>query len=159
MPRRKQPPTAKSVNDAAHLATMENRAKVLDMKRAGFSLREMERAIGLDHTTCKRYLDEAMADLQAAQNEKAEAARAVELDRLDKLHMSIWANATGKDVSPDVRNAAIDRLVRIADRRAKLLGLDAPTKMDMQVSGNVRLSYSQLVSELDDDTDDANPSA
>ena len=118
-------------NDAARLATQEKREKALDLRRAGASLRDIARALGVAHSTAKEYLDEAMADLQAAQNEKAEATRAVELDRLERLHMSLWPTATGKDTEPETRNKAIDRLVRISERRSKLLGLDAPQRQEL----------------------------
>ncbi len=126
-------------NEAAHLATLEKRTQVLELRRAGASLRDMERALGIDKNTAKRYLDEAMADLQAAQNEKAEATRAVELDRLERLHMALWPKAVGgKDVPPDY--AAVDRLVRISERRSKLLGLDAPVKTDVNISGSISMT-------------------
>ena len=120
-----------AANEAAHLAAADRQAQALDLRRAGASVRDIGRALGVDHTTAKKYLDKAMADLQAAQNEKAEATRAVELDRLDRLHMAAWPLATGKDTDADTRFKAIDRLVRIADRRAKLLGLDAPVKQEL----------------------------
>ena len=127
-------------NQAARLATQEKREKALVLRRAGASLRDIARALGVSHVTAKEYLDDAMKDLQAAQNEKAEATRAVELDRLDRLHMAAWPLATGKDTDADTRFKAIDRLVRIADRRAKLLGLDAPVKSEVAVTGTVSLS-------------------
>lgn len=127
-------------NEAAHLATLEKRAQVLELRRAGASLRDMERALGIDKNTAKRYLDEAMADLQAAQNEKAEATRAVELDRLERLHMVLWPTATAKDTDADTRNKAVDRLIRISERRSKLLGLDAPVRADVNISGSVSMT-------------------
>lgn len=127
-------------NDAARLATQDKREKALDLRRAGASLRDIGRALGVSHVTAKEYLDDAMKDLQAAQNEKAEATRAVELDRLDRLHMAAWPLATGKDTDADTRFKAIDRLVRIADRRAKLLGLDAPAKAELALTGSVSIT-------------------
>lgn len=120
-----------AANDASHLAAVDRQAQALDLRRAGASLRDIGRALGVDHTTAKKYLDKAMADLQAAQNEKAEATRAVELDRLERLHMALWPIATGKDTEPDTRNKTIDRLIRISERRSKLLGLDAPVKQEL----------------------------
>ena len=46
----------------------------------------------------------------------------MELERLDKLHDSLWLLATSGDV------AALDRILHIMERRSKLLGLDSPTK-------------------------------
>ncbi|SRR5258708_5795077 len=61
-----------------------------------------------------------MAGLKAARNEPAKALRRMEVRRLDRLSLQLWAQATGK--VPDY--AAIDRLLKIMQRRAALLGLD-----------------------------------
>jgi len=133
-----------AANEASHLATIKNRASALELRRAGASLREIANAIGVSHVQAKRYLDAAMKDLQDAQNDSAEATRAVELDRLDRLHMALWPRAIGgKDKAPDYH--AIDRLVRIADRRAKLLGLDAPVRTELTGrDGAPLLSFEDL---------------
>ena len=51
--------------------------------------------------------------------------RQLEGARLDALMATLWPLATRR--SPDM--TAIDRLLRIAERRAKLFGLDMPVKV------------------------------
>jgi hypothetical protein len=65
----------------------------------------------------------AMADLQAQQEEAAEQVRAMELDRLDQIMFQHFTQALKGDT------AATDRVLKIMERRAKLLGLDAPSKI------------------------------
>lgn len=50
------------------------------------------------------------------------AARVLELERLDSLHKAVWAKALRGDVS------AIDRVLRIGERRLSLLGEPERTK-------------------------------
>lgn len=121
-------------NEASKLSAMDNRAKALDLRRAGASLRDIAKALGVSHQSAKRYIDTAISDLHNSQNQKTEDYRAVELDRLERLHMALWQRAIGGkrdgvDIPPDY--AAVDRLVRISERRSKLLGLDAPVKQEL----------------------------
>jgi hypothetical protein len=53
--------------------------------------------------------------------------REIELDRLDRLQRGIWERAKDGDIR------AIDAVLRIIDRRARLLGLDAPQKIQAEV--------------------------
>ncbi len=55
--------------------------------------------------------------------EPAKALRQVELERLDALLTGVWSAARRGNLG------AVDRVLKIMDRRAKLLGLDAPTKV------------------------------
>jgi len=63
-----------------------------------------------------------MAQLETAAIETAEEIRRLELERLDAMLFAI---------GPEVRKGsygAIDRALKIMERRARLLGLDAPVK-------------------------------
>jgi hypothetical protein len=61
-----------------------------------------------------------MAGMKAVRLEPATTLRQLELRRLDKLSLALWSLATAKP--PDY--AAIDRLIKIMQRRAALAGLD-----------------------------------
>ena len=54
--------------------------------------------------------------------EAADEVRALELARLDALLAALWPQQG--------EPAVVDRVLRIMERRAKLLGLDAPTRVD-----------------------------
>lgn len=64
------------------------------------------------------------AELDELTKEPAEKLRTVEVARLDRLLKAMWAKAMKGDVT------RVDRCLRIMERRAKLLGLDAPTKQE-----------------------------
>ncbi|MEV6313375.1 hypothetical protein AB0M10_32900 [Streptomyces sp. NPDC051840] len=103
--------------------------------------------------------------LQATVREAGDEVRAIELDRLDTLYRAALAVlerehytvSNGRVVSLDGAGplpddgpvlAAIDRLLKIQERRAKLLGLDAPTKAAISITPERAAALEQLVEEL-----------
>ena len=64
-----------------------------------------------------------MKALAATLSEPGEQVRTLETARLDQL-TALWKQATSDPPDYD----ALDRVIKIMERRAKLLGLDAPTK-------------------------------
>lgn len=59
------------------------------------------------------------------QRASVELWRGQEIARLDRLQVAAWPAATSGDLR------AIDTCVRIIDRRCKLLGLDAPQRLEL----------------------------
>jgi hypothetical protein len=56
----------------------------------------------------------------------AEELRSMELERLRSLQVSLWSRAKEGDLG------AVDRILKIMERRAKLTGLDSPeTEVDV----------------------------
>lgn len=107
-------------------ATIDKERRTIELRRAGATFDDIARAIGYaDAATAynayKRALKRSLIDAGS------EEARTVELDRLDRLQRSHWNNAISGDV------AATNVVLRIMDRRARLLGLDAPIKHDITV--------------------------
>lgn len=56
--------------------------------------------------------------------EPAAAVRELEADRLDRLSEVVWEILLNTALSVEVRLRAVDRMVRLMERRARLLGLD-----------------------------------
>ena len=67
--------------------------------------------------------------LKRTLQEPADELRKLEVERLDSMLLAI--NAQVKQGN----HGAIDRALRIMERRAKLLGLDAPTRQDVTSGG------------------------
>ena len=61
--------------------------------------------------------------------ENARTVRDLEVKRLDNIMIRRYPQAM------DGNQGAVDRMLRIMERRAKLLGLDAPTQQTIQHSG------------------------
>ncbi|MFE1515703.1 hypothetical protein ACFW9I_02540 [[Kitasatospora] papulosa] len=102
--------------------------------------------------------------LEATVKEAADEVRAIELDRLDTLYRAALAVlerqhvtvSNGRVVSlneeplPDDGPvlAAIDRLLKIQERRSKLLGLDAPSKAAISITPDRLAAIEAMAEEL-----------
>lgn len=99
----------------------ERQRQALELRKAGVGYAVIAEKLGY------RFASGAHAAVGAALKktlqEPADDLRTLELERLDVALLGIWQQ---------VRNGhhgAIDRYLKIAERRAKLLGLDAPAKV------------------------------
>ncbi|MFF2402691.1 hypothetical protein [Streptomyces goshikiensis] len=79
----------------------------------------------LIHAAC-RDVRKALDDRRTELNDDVDEMRALEADRLDRLFFVAYKKAVR-----DQDLAAIDRTLRIMERRARLLGLDMPTKTEL----------------------------
>lgn len=103
---------------ASRIRAAERAACIMELRRAGATYATIATEVGV---TASRAHQVVMSLLRAAQVTAAEDASlmlALELDRLDALYAAVWAAAIEGD------GPAIDRVLRVMDRRAKLLGLD-----------------------------------
>ena len=106
-----------------HLApeTVDRKIRALELRRAGKTFDEIAAALG--------YADRGGAykavetGLRETLRETATDLRTLELQRLDELTAAFWPMALSGDAH------AADRVLAMMKRRADLLGLDAPTKI------------------------------
>jgi hypothetical protein len=104
--------------------------RALELKKSGSSYQAIADALGFKaRSHAYTLVMEGLADLEALSKESAEELRRVELERLDAMTLSLWEERSNPRVT--------DSLLRIAERRAKLLGIDAPQKLEH--SGKVTL--------------------
>lgn len=115
----------RSKTKKATLVAEEKRQKAIDLRRKGYSYREIAAEIGATHGYCYKLVSQALKRIREETNEIAEDARQLELDRLDKLWMHAYQAVEAGDIG------AIDKAVKVMDRRSKLLGLDAPARHDI----------------------------
>lgn len=130
------------------VAGAERDAEAAHLRAQGMSYREIAEALGYaDPSGAYKAVSRALA---AVPVEAVDELRAVELARLDDLTSRAWvvANKThpvvaangrvvlGPDGEPLVDDGpvlhALDRLLKIAERRARLLGLDAAKKYEVR---------------------------
>lgn len=103
----------------------ERRKIALQLRQAGFTYRDLAVALTNKGFPCKfttAYKDvrHCLKEISKQTHEEAEELRVLELSRLDTLLRSIWTKAIKGDMN------AIDRSLKISERRCKLLGIDAP---------------------------------
>jgi len=101
------------------------RIQVLELRKAGASMRQIAKTLHVAVSTAHRDLWQALDELAKEQRDKAEPLRQLELERLDRYVLAL----DGAISQGDPR--AIAAAVRIMERRARLFGLDAVTKHEV----------------------------
>lgn len=115
----------RSKTKKASLIAEEKRQRAIDLRREGYSYREIAAKIGASPGYCYKLVSQALKRIREETDEIAEDARQIEKDRLDKLWMYAFQAVQAGDVG------AIDKAVKVMDRRCRLLGLDAPARHDI----------------------------
>lgn len=137
---------------AQRAKTAERRAQAINLRISGVDWETIATRLGYaNRSAACTDVSRALEANQKAAEAGAEDLRTLDVARLDALLVKTWSlldrdyvvYSGGKPVmlvGPDGEEvplidagpalAAIDRVVKIMERRAKLLGLDAPTKLD-----------------------------
>ena len=104
------------------MRTAELEAECLRLRREGLTHREIAARLGVAPATAYRRVRHALDQVNERTVEDAATLRSLEMLRLDELQEALWQRATDGEVR------AIDRVLHIMARRARLLGLDAPER-------------------------------
>jgi hypothetical protein len=92
------------------------------------------------------------AALKRTIQEPADELRTLELSRLDDMLKAIAPHVAAGNLT------AIDRALKIMERRAKLIGLDAPAKVDQNNTGETKQRIEIVYVDADTDAE-TTPSA
>lgn len=112
-----------SKSSARRTEAKEKAARVINMRKAGIPWEVIAQRVGFkDKSGAYRCYERAIKELV---QEPAEDLRQLELSRLDDLHVALWKAAT------EGNHGAIDKILRIMERRARLTGLDAPVRSEL----------------------------
>lgn len=108
----------------AAIEVNEKYRRALEMRKAGATFQQIADAEGYaDRSGAKRAV---MAALDKTLREPAEDVRDIELIRLDEMHGILWEKMvyiSETENIPDL-TALMNSLLRISDKRSRLLGLD-----------------------------------
>lgn len=142
---------------------IERDARAVELRRRHLNYRQIARELDLSTSTAYEAVQRGLADTVAETNDEV---RRQELERLDdlaraslrvlsKTHLVVSQGKVAKhpetgevlvDDAPVL--AAIDRLLKIQERRAKLLGLDAPAKVEVLTLDAIDSEIRKLSAEL-----------
>jgi hypothetical protein len=111
---------AESKTSVNRLNAAERQLEALELRRRGRGFQQIADELG--YRGASGAYQAVMAGLKLTLQEPSDEVRSLEVERLDRLIEGIWDKAVGGD------EKAIDRVLGIMERRAKYLGLDAPTK-------------------------------
>lgn len=140
-------------------AATERRPKALQLRIEGDTYRAIGAKLGVSEATAYQDVKRSLRELNERQAELADELRRLEIERLDDLYNE--AHKVLVAVHPFVSNgrlfdeltddgpklAAIDRMLKVMDRRAKLLGLDAPVKQEQSGTTHITVEYVDSDSE------------
>lgn len=127
------------------LVRTENERQVLSLWLAGASAEEIVRATSLSDSTVYRIRKAALVQRVGERDKLAVDLREAELSRLDRLQRAHWTAA----LSGNVRSSEL--VLKCIAMRAKMLGLDAPIKVDATVKSELDAQIEELVAKLEAD--------
>lgn len=105
---------------------VDREIRVLEARRAGLTWDQCAQRTGYADAS-GAYLAYKRA-IKRTMQQPADELRTAELDRIDRLQLAAWPNAMKGDTK------SILTIVRLMERRAKLLGLDMPIKIEQDVT-------------------------
>jgi len=105
---------------------IDRELRVLELRRMGYTWQKIADSVGYaDHTGAYAAYKRAM---KRTLQQPADELRSQEVDRIDNLQLILWDQAITGDVK------AIMAIIKLMERRAKLLGLDAPVRIEQEVT-------------------------
>ena len=115
---------AAAKSSVRRIRTTEKTLRALELRKRGMNYTQIGEKLGCARNTACRYVLSELENLADKCREEAVHVRDIELQRLDALYLKVWEAVEEGDLP------AIDRCLRIMERRAKLLGLDAAEKVE-----------------------------
>lgn len=112
-------------NAKVRVAAREKAQAALRLRRAGVLYPDI--ADRLDYSSRRSAQRAVERELMSHAAEDVAVVRQMEVDRLDALLLAMWKKAIGGD------GWSVDRILRIMERRSRLLGLDEPMKQQIEV--------------------------
>jgi hypothetical protein len=101
----------------------ENRSQAIALRKDGSTYEEIGKTLGISGQRAHKIVTSELTRIREKTAEETDILRTLELQRLDSLFQTCYKQAQKGNMP------AVDRCVRIMERRAKLLGLDMPTKI------------------------------
>ena len=112
-------------NGQRQVDALERQMEALKLRASGMRYQDISDQLGYK-TPGGAYKAVKTALVKTLQ-EPADDLRKLEVERLDELLVGLWPNKH--------KPIYTDRILRLMERRAKLLGLDAPVKADVTSNG------------------------
>jgi hypothetical protein len=100
--------------------TRKQQHQAIELRKVGATYSEIGEALGVTKQRAYTVVMAAMDELGTITREGAAQVKQMELERLNSMHLGLWPQRKNPRV--------VDTLLRIQERRARLLGLDAPTR-------------------------------
>jgi hypothetical protein len=129
--------------DGRRVSRAEQQLKALELRKSGATHDEIAKKLGLKNRSVAWKM--VRAAIKGITLEPASEVLSLELERLDAVLLGCWAKAKKGDPQ------AVDRVLRIMDRRAAYLGLDQPKGLKVEVDRELEGFIGRLREGLDPD--------
>lgn len=135
------------------------RVEVMRLRMTGLTYEEIGRRVGISNVAAYNHVKHALEHARTELIEVTDTVREQELRRLDRALVVVMAAMTPRNRARPGPNelAAVDRLIKIMERRAKYLGLDAPTQFEHAAPGGAALLAPVIMLPDEDPADDETP--
>lgn len=123
-------------------AVAEQQVRCYELRLTGMSIVAISKATGIARSTVH---DRIQSEISARVLPLADEVRKMELDRLDR-----WLAKLDAQIAKDQSVARnVEVAVRVSERRAKLLGLDAPERVEATITEVTQedIALAELVAE------------
>ena len=112
-------PRKHSSTSAARVGRSSRAGQALELRKGGLTFRQIGQRMGFSEQRAHTLVTEELQRLNTQRAEAADAVTRLEVERLDSLLAAVWPQAMKGVLT------AIDRVLAILARRAKMLGIDA----------------------------------
>jgi hypothetical protein len=120
------------------ISRSKHATSVLKLRMEGLSHREIGNRLGFSEQRAFKICKDELERLNQVRTEAASELQRLELHRLDEMLKAVYQKARKGDVQ------ALDRVLVVMERRAKLLGLDLADK-DSRPTHTVTLNVQEMV--------------
>jgi hypothetical protein len=110
-------------NQSRRVQAHARQLQALELRKAGATYQAIAEQLGYAHA--KGAYKAVASALKLTLREPADGLRELEVARLDAMLLALWRRVQSGD------EKAVDRALRIMERRARLLGLDAPSRGEL----------------------------
>ena len=124
--------------DQTRLGTAERHVSAFELRKQGFSYRDIGATLGVAGKTAFEDVRKGLAELAATRLESAAEYVTMELEHLDMAQQALHQHLESGD--PQIINAWI----KVSESRRKLLGLDAPQKIAQTNPDGTPAQYAEL---------------
>lgn len=128
-----------SPNSPKRSLSADRRMNALEMRKSGSTYEKIGDALGISSQAAYQHVVKALQAIREKTNEAADEVRTLEITRIDTMIGVLWPRVLKGDY------LAMDRVIKLMERRSKMLGLDAPTKSDITSDGIVTINFVDIV--------------
>jgi hypothetical protein len=128
-------------NAKRKIACAHHRIKALKLREQGLCYREIGAKLGVTEQRAWKMVSQEFDRLNEKRTEQASNVQRLEISRLDEMLKGIWAKAKAGNFQ------AINSVLAIMTRRARLLGLDLADKQTATQAGPVVLNIEEMIVE------------